>query len=122
MARLELNKHLPPKLSTICNELSYFYGENLSYSNYKTPETTRPVSLAPPSTRFPELKKIKEFGSDYKPSKENLRLKKHRVSMDPSPKQLKSDYYEKALEKYFDLSQHYEKMNDEVFDNLTNES
>ena len=42
--------------------------------------------------------------------------------MDPSPKQLKSDYYEKALEKYFDLSQHYEKMNDEVFDNLTNES
>ena len=107
MARMELNKHLPPKFSVLCNELAVMFGESTTASYTKMPEISRPVSLVPP-TRFPELPQIKEFNAEYK-KKENTRFRKQRNSVDPTPKQLKSMYYEKALEKYFDVAQHYEK-------------
>lgn len=118
MARLELNKHLPPKFSVLCNELAFMFGENINVINYKTPEVSRPVSLVPPPVRFPELTKIKEFNTDVKYKKEEIRYKRQRNSVDPSPKHLKSMYYEKALEKYFDVSQHYEKPDDTILQDL----
>lgn len=114
MAKLEANKHLPPKFSPLCNDLAEFFGENIT--THKPSEITRPVSLIP-QTRFPELTKIKEFRIDNNRIKENIRIKRQRPSLDP-PKQYKSEYYEKALEKYFNLSQHYNKSSED-FEELT---
>ncbi|OMJ76771.1 hypothetical protein SteCoe_23784 [Stentor coeruleus] len=114
LAKIEINKHLPPKFSGICDDLVMLLTEGSSIVSHKTPEVSRPVSFLSSSVRFPELSKIRERSVEIKPKKTNSRLKKYRVSMDPSPRRLKSDYYEKALEKYFSLAHHYDKVDEDM--------
>lgn len=117
LAKLESNKHLPPKISVLCDDLVYHFNSKFSFP---TLEASRQPSLAP--FKLPEVTKKRDFSLDVSPSRYFERHKMQRGSLAPPPKQLKSDYYEKALEKYFDLTQRYEKVNEEMIQNISNES
>jgi len=118
LAKLELNKHLPPKISVLCDDLVYLFNSKFSFPSF---EVSRQPSLAP--VKLPELsKKRRELSVNMSPSRYFERSKAPRGSLAPPPRQLKSEYYEKALEKYFDMAQQYDKINEDMIQHISNES
>lgn len=117
MAKLENCKHLPPKISPICDDLVRFFNEKFSFPSLQQPPCLAPVR----SFRLPEIKRGRDFSLEtFARGEERGRVQ--RASMAPSPKQLKSGYYERALEKYFDLTQQYDRVDDKMIEDVTKES
>ena len=118
MAKLENCKHLPPKISPVCDDLVRFFNEKFSFPSLQQSPSLVPVK----SFRLPEIKRGRDFSVETFNKRNDERIRAQRASMAPSPKQLKSGYYERALEKYFDLTQQYERVNDKMIENVTKES
>jgi hypothetical protein len=117
LAKLENNKHLPPKFSPICDDLVRYFNEKFSFPSLQQ----SPSWIPPQAFKLPEIKKGRDLSVELIP-KNNERVRQPRASMAPSPKQLKSDYYERALERYFDLTQQYEKSDEKMRSDLTKQS